>query len=110
LVDEIRPVGDQSAGGDEVACEVHRRQFVPGRKRADHIAMTHRQPARRHEQAAIVGAREGRDHVLDLGGVAAPGFSIWNSTQGQFGIVAKKARSGQKLVSMVQCWLQFRAK
>ena len=32
--------------------------------------MTHRQRARRHDQAAIRGAREGRDGALDLGRVA----------------------------------------
>ena len=35
LVDEIRPVGDQAAGGDEVAIGVDRGQLVPGRQRDD---------------------------------------------------------------------------
>ena len=33
LVDQIRPIGDQAAAGDEEAFEVDRGQFVPGRKR-----------------------------------------------------------------------------
>ena len=70
LVDEIRPVGDQAAGGDEEALAVDRGQFVPGRQRDDQIAMNRRQRARRHDQAAIRGAREGRDGALDLAGVA----------------------------------------
>ena len=42
LVDVIRPVGDQAAGGDEEALKVDRRQLVPGRKRDDQIAMNGR--------------------------------------------------------------------
>ena len=53
LVDEIRPVGDQAAGGDEGTIEVDRRQSVPGRQRDDQLAMNVRQRARRHDQAAI---------------------------------------------------------
>ena len=49
---------------------VDRGQFVPGRQRDDQIAMRARQRARRHDQAAIRGAREGRDGALDLAGVA----------------------------------------
>ena len=70
LVDEIRPIGDQAAAGDEEAVEVDRGQFVPGRQRDDQIAMNHRQRARRHDQTAIRGAREGRDGALDLARVA----------------------------------------
>ncbi len=44
LVDEIRPIGDQAAGGDEDAFEVDRRQLVPGRQRDDQIAMNASQP------------------------------------------------------------------
>ena len=66
LVDEISPIGDQAAAGDEVASVVDRGQLVPGRQRDDQLAMTHRQRARRHDQAAIAGAREGRDGALDL--------------------------------------------
>src|ERR1700730_3192550 len=39
LVDEISPIGDQAAFGDEEAFEVDRGQLVPGRQRDDQIAM-----------------------------------------------------------------------
>ena len=39
LVDQIRPVGDQAAAGDEEAVGVDRGQLVPGRQRDDQIAM-----------------------------------------------------------------------
>ena len=39
MVDEIGPVGDQAAGGDERALEVNCGQLVPRRKREDQIAM-----------------------------------------------------------------------
>ena len=32
LVDLVRPIGDQAAGGDEEAFAVDRRQLVPGRQ------------------------------------------------------------------------------
>ena len=70
LIDPIRPIGDQAAGGDEVAIEVDRGQLVPRRKRDDQIAMNQCRPARGHDQTAIRGAREGRDGALDLAGVA----------------------------------------
>ena len=56
LVDEIGPIGDQAAGGDEEALGVDRGQFVPGRKRDDQIAMNDDNGARRHDQAAIRGS------------------------------------------------------
>ena len=43
---------------------------MPGRQRDDQIAMKRRRRARRHDQAAIRSAREGRDGTLDLAGVA----------------------------------------
>ena len=57
LVDEIRPIGDQAAAGDEEALEVDRGQFVPGRQRDDQIAMNAsptRSPSRsdRHSASA----------------------------------------------------------
>ena len=70
LIDVISPIGDQAAGGDEGSVEVDRGQFVSGRQRDDQVAMTGRQRARRHDQSAIAGAREGRDGALDLAGVA----------------------------------------
>ena len=42
LVDDIGPVGDQAAGGDEVAVRIDRGQLVPGRQRDDQIAMNDR--------------------------------------------------------------------
>ena len=69
LVDESRPIGDQAAANDEVACEVNRGQFVSGRQRDNQIAMNRRQSASRYDQAAIRGTREGRDSALDLAGV-----------------------------------------
>jgi hypothetical protein len=70
LVDVISPIGDQAAGGDEVAREVHRRQFVLRGQRDNQIAMTNRRGARRHDQTAIRRARESRDGTLDLRRVA----------------------------------------
>ena len=69
LVDLISPIGDQAAGRDEGAIVVDRGQPVPGRQRDDQIAMNERRPARRHDQAAIRNAREGRDGALDVAGV-----------------------------------------
>jgi len=43
---------------------------VPGCERDDQIPMTDRQRARRHDQAAVRRAREGRDRALNLAGVA----------------------------------------
>jgi hypothetical protein len=45
--------------GDEGTFEVDGRQFVPGRKRNDQIAVNCRQRAPRHDQTAIRGASEG---------------------------------------------------
>ena len=39
LVEEIGPIGDQTAGGDIKAFDVDCGQLVPGRKRDDQIAM-----------------------------------------------------------------------
>src|ERR1700746_2408397 len=39
VVNHVRPVGDQTPGGDELALGEHRRQFVPSRKRYDQVAM-----------------------------------------------------------------------
>jgi hypothetical protein len=56
-VEEIRSVGDQAAGGDEVASSVDRGQFVLRRQRDDQIAMSLRQFARRHAPRASRPAR-----------------------------------------------------
>ena len=77
LVDEIRPVGDQAACGDEEAVAVNRGQSVAGRKRDDQIAMNRRQRARRRDQAAIRPAREGREGALEA--MMTSGASAINS-------------------------------
>ena len=61
LVDEIGPIGNQAAAGDEVAFEVDRGQLVPGRQRDDQIAMNcspTRSPSRsgRHSERAAKAA------------------------------------------------------
>ena len=65
LVDEIRPVGDQAAAGDEEAFGVDRGQLVPGRQRDDQIAMNApptRSPSRsgRHSGSARRPRRRAR--------------------------------------------------
>jgi hypothetical protein len=50
----------------EVDCE----QFVSGRQCDDQLAMTLRYRAGRDDQAAIRGAREGREGAFDLAGIA----------------------------------------
>jgi hypothetical protein len=70
LVDEIRPIGDEAAGGDDEASEVYRGQLVPGRQRHDQVAVNCRLRAPSHHQAAIGRAREGGQRALDLIGVA----------------------------------------
>ena len=71
LVDEIRPIGDQAAAGDEEAVGVDRGQLVPGRQRDDQIAMNRRANALAVTiRPPFERAREGRDGALDLAGVA----------------------------------------
>ena len=65
LVDAIRPIGDQAAGGDEEAFVVDRGQLVPGRQRDDQIAMNApptRSPSRsgRHSGSARRPRRRAR--------------------------------------------------
>src|SRR5262245_53716503 len=70
LVDIICAIGDQPAAGNRGAVPVHRGQLVAGRKLDDQIDMNSRQRARRDDQTAVRGAREGRNGALDLGRVA----------------------------------------
>ena len=65
LIDEIRPIGDQAASGDEEAFGVDRRQLVLGRQRDDQIAMKRtprRSPSRsdRHSRSARKPRRRAR--------------------------------------------------
>ena len=69
LVDCIGPVGNQAAAGDEEAFVVDRGQFVPGRKRDNHIAMTHGQRARGHDQARVRILCKGCEGALDFSGI-----------------------------------------
>ena len=95
LFDVIRPVGDQATSGGEDTIEVDCGQFVPGRQRDDQIAMKLRQRARRHDQAAIRSAREGRDGALDLARVAHVDRSYLHPERRRHGLdYAKLANSG----------------
>src|SRR5262249_59833941 len=67
-VEEIRTVGDETAGGGEVTGGVDRRQAMLGRERDYHAAMD-RHPAG-HDQATAGRLRERRDGALNLAGVA----------------------------------------
>src|SRR6516164_7856842 len=53
LVEEVRPIADQAASGDEQAIGVDCGQSVSGGERDDLIAMKHRQRTSRHYQAGI---------------------------------------------------------
>ena len=66
LVDKIGSIGDQAASDGERAFEVDRGQLVLGSKCDDQTAINRRQSARRHDQTAIRGAREGRNGALYL--------------------------------------------
>jgi hypothetical protein len=63
LVDQIRPIRDQSTDGDERALVVNRGQLVPGRKPDNQIAMSCRQCAddlnmlRARARARVMGSK-----------------------------------------------------
>src|SRR5262245_23734553 len=63
LVDGIRSIGNQAAGGGEVGEWVNRTQLVARRKHDDQLAVNHRRRGPRHDQAAVRLARECRDAV-----------------------------------------------
>src|SRR5262249_60805089 len=86
LVEKINPIRDKAAAGDEVASVVDRRQFVPGRKRDNQLAMEYRPRARRDDQAAIRGTRECRDGALDLAGVAHTDRTYLHPEGGRHGL------------------------
>jgi len=66
LIDQIRPVRDQTATGDVKAIGIDRGQSMPGRKLDNQIAMNDRLAAG-HDQTATRGIRKGRDGALNLG-------------------------------------------
>src|SRR5262245_66525654 len=70
MLNLVGSIADQAAGGDEVAERIDRRQSVSSSKRGDHLAMTQRQCARRHDQTAIRRACQDFDGVSDLAWVA----------------------------------------
>src|SRR5262249_34793829 len=70
LIDDIRPIRDQSAVRDEEASIIDRWQPVPGRKRDDQFAMYHRPSARGDDQTTIWAAGEGGYRALDFSNVA----------------------------------------
>jgi hypothetical protein len=53
LVDHVRPIGDQAAGGDEEASEVDCGQLMIARQSDDQLAMLKRQCGCGHDQTAI---------------------------------------------------------
>ena len=70
LIELIRSVGNETASSDKRPVEINGRQPTFSRKPNDEIAMNERQPARGNDQTPIRGAREDRNRVLDLAGVA----------------------------------------
>ena len=56
LVDEVSPIRNKPAVGDEPALEIDRGEFVSGRERDDQTAMKHRQCAPSYDQAANCGS------------------------------------------------------
>src|SRR5262249_32630232 len=70
LVEEIRPVGDQAAGCDEVTLDVDPWQLVASREAHDQIAMNKSQRTAGDDQATIRRTRKGSKRALDLAGIA----------------------------------------
>ena len=66
LVNEIRPIRNQSAGGNIIAFLVDCGQLVLGGKSDDQITMYLRQRACRRDQTTIGGLREGCNFALYL--------------------------------------------
>src|SRR6516225_12160939 len=58
LVEQIRPIGDQTAGCSVISKWIDRRQSILGRKRDDQIAMHSSQGARCYDDATIRCVRE----------------------------------------------------
>src|SRR5262249_22326541 len=66
LFDSISTIGDQTAGGDEVAVKIDRRQPVSCRKRNNQIATNQCERAPGRDQTTIGAACEGRESALHL--------------------------------------------
>ena len=70
LVEVMGSVGNETAGGGEIAGTVNSGQSMLCRQRDDQVAMDRRSRAAEHDQAAIRALRESRDGAFDLVGTA----------------------------------------
>ncbi len=70
LVDDVRPVAEQSTVVDEKPQGVDGRQPMPCRQCNDQRAVSDRLRRSRHDQPAVRGSCKGRDRALDLFGIA----------------------------------------
>src|SRR5262249_21525846 len=66
LVDEVRAIGDQAAGGGEVAFIIDGGNLVPRRQLDDQVAMNCCSRGCRYDQAAVCGAGDACDAALNL--------------------------------------------
>src|SRR5262249_3633401 len=69
-IDRVGAVRDQATADDVAAMPVDGGQSMPIRQRDNEVAMNERQCGCRHDQAAILPARECGDGALDLAGIA----------------------------------------
>src|SRR5262245_43818605 len=67
LIDEIRAIGHQAPGADEIAFKIDRRQLVPCCKTDDQIAIDHCPRTSRYDQAAVREFCKGCDGAFHLG-------------------------------------------
>ena len=70
LVEEIGPIGDQTAGSGVKAGVLDRGQAMLGRQRDDQIALDSRPGGADHDDAAVGTLRERRKAALDLVSIA----------------------------------------
>ena len=82
-VDRVGSIGNQAAVLRMIAVRIDSRQGMAGGQRNDRRAVGRRRAARGHDQAAIGGAREGRDGVFDLASVADVGRLQLDSGRGR---------------------------
>src|SRR5262249_56229260 len=73
-VDEVVPVRHETAGRDEYAREVDRREAVPGCKGDDQITMDRGRDVGDQHQATVRRAGEGPDGTLNVDGVFDEGW------------------------------------